>query len=481
MTTLDAVVVGSGPNGLAAAITLAGAGLSVRVIEGADTPGGGCRTDSVTLPGFSHDICSIAHPLVMASPFFRLPAFGALRQRLRQPDVPFAHPLGGKEAAAAYRSVDETAEGLGADRTAYRRLMQPLVDHARAITDAVLAPLRTVPDRPVASARFGLLGLRPVTQLARRFRAPSAGALLAGAAGHSMAPLTAPVTGAYGLLLTLIAHAEGWPVVEGGSAGIARAMTAELTRLGGTVTTGHWIESLGELPRATVVMLDVSPKNLVSMAGRSLPVGYARSLGRYRYGPGIFKMDWALSGSVPWTAEVCRRAGTVHVGGTLAEMAASQAAVGAGRHAERPYCLVVQPGVADASRAPEGCHTLWAYCHVPGGSTVDMTGAIEAQIERFAPGFADLVLARSTTTAVAEERANPNYVGGNIAGGATTLGQTVFRPTRQWNPYRTPLAGTYLASASTPPGGGVHGMCGVYAARTALHDHFGGPPPFTRR
>jgi len=481
VTSLDAVVVGSGPNGLAAAITLAEAGLSVNVIEGAETPGGGCRTESVTLPGFRHDVCSIAHPLVMASPFFRRPGFDDLRQRLRQPEVPFAHPLGGMAAAAAYRSVDETAQGLEVDGAAYRRLMQPLVDHAREITDAVLAPLRHVPDHPVGLARFGLPGLLPVKQLARRFRAAPAGALLAGAAGHSMAPLTTPVTGAYGLLLTLVAHAEGWPVVAGGSAGIADAMTAELARLGGTVTTGRWIESLEELPRATAVVLDISPKSLLSMADRSLPAGYARSLGRYRYGPGVFKMDWALSGPVPWSAEICRRAGTVHVGGTLAEVAASEAAVAAGRHADRPYCLVVQPGVADATRAPEGGHTLWAYCHVPGGSTVDMTGAVERQIERFAPGFADLVLARSATTAADAERADPNYVGGNIAGGETTLRQTLFRPTLRWNPYRTPLAGTYLASASTPPGGGVHGMCGVYAARTALHDHFGGPAPFACR
>jgi phytoene dehydrogenase-like protein len=481
VTSFDAVVVGSGPNGLAAAITLAEAGLSVSVIEGADRPGGGCRTGSITLPGFRHDIGSVAHPLIMASPFFRRSAFDDLRRRLLQPEVPFAHPLGGESATAAYRSVDETADGLGPDGAGYRRLMQPLVDHAGEIADAVLAPLRTVPANPVSLARFGLPGFLPVKHLVRRFRGAPAAALLAGAAAHSMAPLTAPVTGAYGLLLTLIAHARGWPVVEGGSAGIVDAMTAELARLGGAVTTGRWIESLEELPGATVVMLDIAPKNLASMAGRSLPAGYARALGRYRYGPGVFKMDWALSGPVPWRAEVCRRAGTVHVGGTLDEIAAGEAAVGAGRHAEHPYCLVVQPGVADATRAPEGRHTLWAYCHVPGGSTTDMTEAIERQIERFAPGFRDLVLARSTTTAVDEERTNPNCVGGNIAGGETTLRQTVFRPTLQWNPYRTPLAGTYLASASTPPGGGVHGMCGVYAARTALHDHFGGPPPFAPR
>jgi phytoene dehydrogenase-like protein len=477
MSTLDAVVVGSGPNGLAAAITLAGAGLSVQVIEGADTFGGGCRTDTTSSPGYRHDICSIAHPLVLASPFFRQPAFDGLRTLLRQPEIPFAQPIAGEEAVAAFRSVDETADSLGPDGAFYRRLMAPLVDRAQAITEGVLAPLRTVPAHPFALARFGLPGLLPMKQLTGRLKTERARALFAGVGAHSMAPLSSPLTGAFGMLLTLIAHAEGWPVVAGGSVAIAEAMVAELERRGGSLVTGRWVTSLDELPRATAVVLDTSTRGLAALAGDALPSRYGRALGRFRYGPGVFKVDWELSGPVPWSADVCRRAGTIHVGGTFAEVAASEADASSGRHSERPYCLVVQPGVADPTRAPEGHHTLWGYCHVPSGSEVDMTAAIEAQIERFAPGFGRLVLGRRTKTAVEEERFNPNYVGGDIGGGAATLRQTLFRPTLQWNPYRTPLDGVYLCSASTAPGGGVHGMCGVYAARTVLHDQFGGPAP----
>ncbi len=475
---VDVVVVGSGPNGLSAAVTLAGAGLSVAVVEGADSLGGGCRTESLTLPGFRHDVCSTAHPMVLSSPFFRQPAFERLRESLRQPEVPFAHPLDGGEAAAALPSVSATAESLGVDGRAYRQLLAPMVDSAGAIGDAILAPLRSVPHHPVSLARFGLPGLLPASLLVKRFETEQAQALLAGVSAHSMARLTAPLTSAFGLFLTLIAHSAGWPVVESGSSGIADAMVTELERLGGTVSTGQWVRSLAELPPATAVVVDASPKGLVSMAGAALPSGYGRALRRFRYGPGVCKVDWALSGPVPWSAEVCRRAGTLHLGGTFAEVAASEADVNAGRHPERPYCIVVQAGVVDPTRAPAGQEALWAYCHVPSGSTVDMSGAIEAQIERFAPGFTDLVMARTVRTAAQQEEHNPNYVGGDIAGGASSLVQTLFRPTVRWNPYRTPMRGVYLCSASTPPGAGVHGMCGVYAARTVIHDHFGGPPPF---
>ena len=476
MSTVDAVVVGSGPNGLAAAVTLAQAGLSVEVVEGADDVGGGCRTEELTLPGFRHDVCSAVHPMALVSPFFRQPAFDGLRDSLRQPPVPFAQPLDGGRAVAAYRSLDETVAALGDDGASYRRLMEPLVRDGQSIADEVLGPLRSVPRHPVALARFGLPGLLPLSWLVRRFRTEEARALLAGVGAHSMS-LTAPLTSAFGTLLAMTAHSVGWPVFEGGSSAIAAALTAELRKLGGTVTTGRWIGSLAELSPSTVVLLDTSPKGLVDLAGPALPDRYRRSLRRFRYGPGFCKVDWALSGPVPWSAGECRRAGTVHLGGTFAELEASESAVGAGRHPDRPYCIIVQAGVVDPTRAPDGRQALWGYCHVPSGSTVDMTAAIEAQIERFAPGFSDLVLARATLTAADEEKHNPNYVGGDIGGGASSLIQTVFRPTLQWNPYRTPLEDVYLCSASTAPGGGVHGMCGVYAARTALHDHFGGPAP----
>jgi phytoene dehydrogenase-like protein len=422
-------------------------------------------------------VCSAVHAFVLASPFFRQPAFDGLRASLRQPDVPFAHPLDGGRAAPAFRSVEETAACLGPDGRTYRRMMDPLVAHAQEIADAVVGPLRSIPEHPVSLARFGLPGLLPAARLVRRFETEEARALLAGTAAHSMTRLSAPLTSAFGLILALTAHAVGWPVVEGGSSGITEAMVGELERLGGTVTTGRWINSLSELPRSTVVVLDTSAQGLEAIAGDALPDRYRRSLRRFRYGPGVCKVDWALSGPVPWSAEVCRRAGTVHVGGTYGEVAVSEADVTAGRHPDHPFCLVVQPCVADPTRAPAGQHALWGYCHVPSGSTVDRTAVIEAQIERFAPGFTDLIVARSTVTAGDVERRNPNYVGGDIGAGAPGLRQTLFRPTVRWNPYRTPLDDVYLCSASTPPGGGVHGMCGVYAARTVLHDRYGGPSP----
>jgi phytoene dehydrogenase-like protein len=466
----DAVVVGSGPNGLAAAVTLARAGLAVHVIEGARSPGGGCRTAELTLPGFHHDVCSAVHPLAAVSPFFRgidLPARGVV---LRTPRVAFAHPLDGGRAAVVAGSVAETAGRLGPDAGAYRRLLGPLVDSMDRTLPSILAPLRSPPRHPAALARFGLPGLLPASVLARRFRTQEARALLAGVAAHSMLPLTAPLTSAFGLLLTMTAHAVGWPVAEGGSARITGALLAELASLGGTLETGRWAGSLDCLPPARAVLLDVTPRQLSAMAGGRLRARHRRALARYRYGPGVCKVDWALSGPVPWQAAACREAGTLHLGGTLTEITRAEAEVAAGWHPERPYCLVAQPTVVDSTRAPAGHHVLWGYCHVPSGSAVDMSGRIEAQIERFAPGFRDLILARSVRTAADMERYNPNYVGGDINGGAGTLVQTFFRPTPRWNPYRTPLPGVYLCSSSTPPGGGVHGMCGDGAARTALAD-----------
>jgi phytoene dehydrogenase-like protein len=465
-----AIVVGSGPNGLAAAVTLARAGLPVRVIEGAATPGGGCRTEELTLPGFHHDVCSAVHPLAGASPFFTGTDLAARGVRLLTPKVAFAHPLDGGRAAAVVGSVAETAADLGPDGHAYRRLLEPLVRDTPLILPTVLGPLRTIPGHPLAMARFGLEGLAPASLVSRRLRGQEAKALLAGAAAHTMQPLTAPLTSAFGLLFLMIAHSVGWPLVEGGSARIIGALVDELASLGGRVETGRWVRTLDDLPRARAVLLDVTPRQFLALAGGRLPARQRRALERFRYGPGVCKVDWALSGPVPWQAPACEQAGTVHVCGTFAEVARSESDVAAGRHPERPFCLVAQPGVVDPGRAPDGKHTLWGYCHVPSGSTVDMTGAIEAQIERFAPGFRDLILARSVRTAAEMERHNPNYVGGDIGGGAGTLRQTIFRPTPRWNPYRTGLPGVYLCSASTPPGGGVHGMCGSWAARTALAD-----------
>ena len=469
----DAIVVGSGPNGLAAAVTLAAAGLHVRVVEGAATPGGGCRTEALTLPGFAHDVCSSVHPLALASPFFRqldLPARGL---RFRFPEAAYAQPRDDGRAAVAYRSLERTVAELDDGGRSWQRLMKPLVDRADAIIPAVLAPLRRVPPRPLRAARFAPVGLRSAQALAARLDGDDARSLLSGVAAHAMLPLNSLGTGGFGLVLGLLAHAVGWPLVEGGSRGITDALVQLLTELGGEVETGHWVASLDELPPARAVLLDLAPRQLVELAGPKLPASYSRGLQRFRYGPGVCKVDWALSGPVPWREPRCRGAGTVHLGGTFEEVARSEADVAAGRHSDAPYTLVVQAGVADPTRAPDGQQTLWGYCHVPPGSTVDMTERIEAQIERFAPGFRDLVLARSVLTAADEERLHPNYVGGDINVGAATVRQVLFRPTVRWNNYRTPLTGVYLCSSGTPPGGGVHGMCGHLAARAALRHEFG--------
>ncbi len=472
--SLDAVVVGSGPNGLAAAITLAAAGLAVRVYEAAPTPGGGCRTAALTLPGFRHDVCSAVHPLALASPFLRrldLPAQGV---RLLRPVVSVAHPLDGGRAAALTGSVDETAATLGADGPAYMALMGPPVRRWEALVEELLGQLRRPPRHPLTMARFGLTGVRSARQVARRrFSGEPARALFGGLACHSMLPLTGASTAAYGVLMGMLGHAVGWPVVEGGSERIVDALVAILRGMGGEIVLDARIGSLAALPAARATLLDITPRQFGELAGDRLPGSYRRRLDRFRYGAGVFKVDWALSGPVPWRAPECRPAATVHLGGTLPELVASEAAVAAGQHPDRPYVIVVQPGVVDPSRAPAGQHTLWAYCHVPNGSRVDMTGRIEAQIERFAPGFGDLVIARHTRDTAALEADNANYVGGDINGGLQDMRQTLLRPTPRWNPYGTPLAGIYLCSSSTPPGGGVHGMCGHLAARSALRQVFG--------
>jgi phytoene dehydrogenase-like protein len=477
MTDADAVVVGSGPNGLAAAVTLAAAGLAVHVIEGAGTPGGGCRTEELTLPGFRHDVCSAAHPLALASPFFRRFGPAARGVRFAHPEVVYAHPLDGGRAAVVTRPVTDTAARLGGDAASYSRLMRPLADGGTALADAILSPMRTPPRYSRALAGYARHGLRSAAALARRFHTQEARALLAGVAAHAMMPLTEPPTAGVALLLGSLAHTAGWPVIEGGSSRLTEAMAEFVTAAGGTVETGTWVRSLADLPPAAATLLDVSPRTFLALTadapGMALPGRYAGALARYRYGPGICKADYALSGPVPWANEAARRAGTLHLGGTFEEIAAAEAEVARGQHPDSPYVLVVQAGVADRGRAPRGQHTLWAYCHVPSGSDVDMTARMEAQIERFAPGFRDLVLARTTRTAAGEAAANPNYVGGDIACGMQTLRQILARPVARWNPYRTPLRGVYLCSSATPPGPGVHGRCGELAALTALRDVFG--------
>jgi phytoene dehydrogenase-like protein len=471
VSAYDAVVVGAGPNGLAAAIELARSGRSVLVREARPTVGGGARSEELTLPGFTHDVCSAVLPLAAASPFFRTLPLAEHGLEWVHPRLPLAHPLDDGSAVLLDRSLEATAVGLGEDERAYRRLFGPIVEAWPKLEPAILRPLAQVPRAPVTLARFSLQALRSARALTERlFATERARALLAGAAAHSILPLEQRATASYELVLATTAHVVGWPFARGGTQRLADALASYLRTLGGEIETNAPVESLDELPSARLVLCDVTPKQLLRLAGDRLPDRYRRTLERYRYGPGVFKMDWALDGPIPWAAEECAGGGTVHLGGTLEEIAASERGPWTGEHAERPFVLLAQPTLFDDTRAPAGKHTAWAYCHVPNGSTVDMTERIERQVERFAPGFQELVLARSALGPADLEQRNRNLIGGDITGGAQNLWQLIARPALRPVPYRTPVKGLYLCSASTPPGGAVHGMCGFWAARAALCD-----------
>jgi phytoene dehydrogenase-like protein len=469
----DAAIVGSGPNGLAAAITLARAGCSVLVCEANATIGGGARSAELTLPGFVHDVCSAVHPLAAGSPFFKTLALDRSGLAWIQPEIPLAHPLDDGFAVCLHRDVDFTAEQLGGDSRAYRRLMKPLASNWEKLANEFLQPMLHLPRHPMALARFGIPALCPASSLAKiLFKHGPARALFAGIAAHSFLPLESIASSAFGLVLGMAGHAVGWPIPRGGSQQIANALANYVRELGGKIETNHRVENLNDLPKSRAVLLDISVWEFLRITRGQLPPAYRHRLESFRHAPGIFKIDYALSKPIPWKAKACRRAGTIHLGGTIGEIAAAERDVARGEIPERPFTLVAQQSLFDETRAPRGQHTLWAYCHVPFGCDTDMSHRIESQIERFAPGFRDRILARHKMGAADLEKSNPNLAGGDINGGAANLMQLIARPIFSPQPYRTPLRGVYLCSASTPPGGGVHGMCGYNAARSALREIF---------
>jgi phytoene dehydrogenase-like protein len=467
----DAIVVGSGPNGLAAAIALQQAGLSVLLIEGKKEFGGGLSTQELTLPGFLHDTCSAIHPLAAGSPFFQTLPLAEHGLQFTYPTVSAAHPFDNGKAAVLKGSVAETAGLLGKDDKAYRDLLNDVTEDWPLIDRDVLAPLH-FPAHPFAMARFGLKAVTSALHLSKRFQTKEAKGLWAGMAAHSIQPLSNVTTSAIGLVLLAVGHLQGWPVPLGGSFSIAKALGSYFVSIGGQIQTDFYVKSLRQLPSAHAVLFDVTPKQLLQIAGYRFSSFYQWQLQRYRYGMGVFKIDWALDGAIPFTATECREAGTVHLGNTIEEIAAGEKAASKGHHPERPYVLLAQQSLFDASRAPQGKHTVWAYCHVPNGSTVDMTDAIEKQVERFAPGFRERIIGRHTMNTAQMEAYNPNYIGGDINGGIIDVGQLFTRPALRFSPYRTSAKGIYICSSSTPPGGGVHGMCGYHAAKQALKDIF---------
>ncbi len=470
----DVVVVGSGPNGLAAAVIMARAGLTVEVFEAQDTIGGGVRTLDLGLAaGVRHDVCSAIPAMAAASPFFTAFDLRARGVELRFPDVSYAQPLDGGRAALGYRDLDRTIAGLGADGPAWRRLMEPLVRRIEAVVEFGTFDRRRIPAHPLGAARLLRASAEQGSPLWNlRWRTDVAPALLTGVAAHVITPLPSIAAGAASLVLAALAHNPGWPIPVGGTQAITDAMVADLKAHGGIVTTGTTISDFAELPAAAAYLFDTTPAALVAIAGDRLPSRYARAVSRFRHGNAVAKVDFALSGPVPWADAGVGRAGTVHLGGTREEMAAAEAEVFAGRHAARPMILLSDPTVVDPGREVDGVRPLWTYAHVPAGSTVDVGDAVQAQIERFAPGFGDVVVARRTTPAAVMQAHNANYVGGDIAAGAITLWQMLARPVPRWDPYATPISGVYLCSASTPPGPAVHGMCGMHAARRALRDVF---------
>ncbi len=463
---LDAVVIGSGPNGLSAAITLARAGREVVVYEARDVIGGGVKSAELTLPGFVHDVCSAVHPLGIASPFFQSLPLDKHGLEWIQPPAPLAHPLDDGPPVMLQRSLEATAAALGKDEKAWRKLFQLSLRNWPELKGDLLGPLR-FPAKPLAMAEFGLDAIRPAATLARQwFSTPQARALFGGIAAHSILPLTWTASSAIGLVLGLAGQADGWPIARGGSQAIARALAAHLESLGGRIVTSTPISFLAQMPPSRVILLDLTPRQVIKVAGERLSPAYRAKLEKYRYGPGVFKIDWALKAPIPWKSPECATAATVHLGGSLEEMIVSEKACWDGAYPEKPYVLLTQPSLFDPSRAPAGQHTAWAYCHVPHGSPRDCTEVIERQVERFAPGFRDVVLARHVLDPQKLEAQNANLVGGDIGGGAVSLPQLFLRPTRRL--YATSDPAIFICSSSTPPGGGVHGMCGFHAAQAAL-------------
>jgi phytoene dehydrogenase-like protein len=478
----DAVVVGSGPNGLAAAITLARAGCSVIVLEANATIGGGARSAELTLPGFVHDICSAVHPLAAGSPFFKTLPLERFGLEWIEPEIPLAHPLDDGSVPCLYKDVNLTAEQLGRDSRAYRRLLKPLARNWESLAAELLQPMLHFPRHPITLARFGVPAFCPATLLAKfLFRNEPARALFAGIAAHSFLPLEAPVSSAFALVLGTAGHAVGWPIPHGGSQQISNALADYLRELGGNIEVNQRVENLNQPPKCRAILLDFSVWEFLRIAGEQLSAGYRKRLQSFRHGPGVFKIDYALTEPVPWKSAACRRAGTIHLGGGIDEIAASERQVTRGTIPERPFVLVAQQSLFDPTRAPGGQHTLWAYCHLPFDCNTDMSGRIELQVERFAPGFRDCILARHKMGPADLARSNPNLTGGDINGGAANLMQLIARPVLSPIPYRTPLRGVYLCSASTPPGGGVHGMCGYHAARAALREVLSTPAKMSLR